>query len=113
VIKPEVKNVKQNGNSLEILLSFPAEAEYFQGHFPNTPILPGVAQVHWAVRFAEEYFGIIPRLEQMKAIKFSKIIFPNKDVILTLTRGEQQNKFSYTYTQGPEHFSSGSLTFQP
>jgi acyl-CoA synthetase (AMP-forming)/AMP-acid ligase II len=43
----------------------------FDGHFPGSPILPGVAQVDWAIAFARERFAMPPRFIRMDALKFS------------------------------------------
>jgi acyl-coenzyme A synthetase/AMP-(fatty) acid ligase/3-hydroxymyristoyl/3-hydroxydecanoyl-(acyl carrier protein) dehydratase len=43
----------------------------FDGHFPGAPILPGVAQVDWAIAFARERFELPPRFVRLEALKFS------------------------------------------
>ncbi len=105
--KPLIKSIKKGEGSVELLLSFPEDAEYFDGHFPNVPILPGVAQVHLAMGFAEEHFGIVPELIEMKAIKFSRVITPNTDIKLVLSQEAQKNKITYAYSHGGKACSSG------
>jgi len=37
-------------DGLELDLRVPPDLEYFAGHFPGIPILPGVVQIDWSVR---------------------------------------------------------------
>ena len=48
----------------------------FQGHFPGHPVLPGVVQVDWAVRFGSEAFGPLGRFRAIEHLKFQDPIRP-------------------------------------
>ena len=48
----------------------------FDGHFPGQPILPGVAQVDWAIAWGRERFGIAAPFVRMEAVKFHLPVAP-------------------------------------
>jgi acyl-CoA synthetase (AMP-forming)/AMP-acid ligase II len=47
-----------------------ADLAVFDGHFPDRPILPGVAQVDWAIAWGIERFGIAAPFLRLEALKF-------------------------------------------
>lgn len=109
---PVIKNVLKSDDAVELRVSFPGDADYFKGHFQAVPILPGVAQIHWAMKFAEDHFGIIPHVTAMKAVKFSHVISPDTDVTLKLTLSDQRSKLTYAYSNGDMQYSSGAFILQ-
>ena len=69
---------------------------WFDGHFPDQPILPGVAQVHIASLLAEEIWGLVATGADMARVKFRKAMFPGDKVQLDLTRiGSDRLNFCY------------------
>lgn len=58
---------------------------YFDGHFAVAPILPGVAQLDWAIRLGRELFALPPHFLRMEAVKFQQVIVPGTVVTLELT----------------------------
>jgi len=56
----------------------------FAGHFPGQPIVPGVAQLEWAIGFGREAFGIGGEFVGVDALKFQRIIAPGTTVTLVL-----------------------------
>ena len=53
-----------------------ADLAVFDGHFPGQPILPGVAQVDWAIAWGRERFGIAAAFVRMEALKFHLPVAP-------------------------------------
>ena len=93
-------------------LSFLEGSSYFEGHFPNFALLPGVAQIHFAVYFGHKLWAdIIPSIdidiEKMTKIKFSNMIRPNQILKLSLSRNEQELSFRYFDDNG--NYSSGTF----
>ncbi|MDR0562464.1 MAG: AMP-binding protein [Spirochaetaceae bacterium] len=94
---------------LEIYL--PETSEYFDGHFPERKILPGVAQVELAVRLCDRYFGAGLGVAKAKRIKFSRSIGPNTLVRLELEYNAGSMAFKMTSPDGKTVYSSGTCVF--
>ena len=59
--------------------SFPAESVIFKGHFPDNPILPGVAQLEAVKYVIEQTLGCKCALQEAANIKFFQPILPNQE----------------------------------
>ena len=107
--KPIVKNKTQDNNSLEMLVSFPKNAEYFDGHFDEFAVLPGVVQINYVMLCAEEYFGITPDISGMTKLKFTKIIQPDMDIFLKIECIKDYGKITFKYFMDDAIYSSGNI----
>jgi hypothetical protein len=70
--------------TLALTLALDPDLLAFQGHFPGDPILPGVVQVDWAIRFGTEAFGPLGRFCGLDQVKFLGLIRPGERVELQL-----------------------------
>ncbi|AXQ29299.1 4-coumarate--CoA ligase [Solimonas sp. K1W22B-7] len=82
--RPCVKLQHHDAASASLALRFDADSPYFEGHFPVAPILPGVAQVEWAIRLGRELFDLPADFLRMEALKFQQVIRPGADILLDL-----------------------------
>ena len=57
-------------------LDVAADLAVFDGHFPGRPLLPGVAQVDWAIAWGRERFGIAADFVRLEALKFQLPVAP-------------------------------------
>lgn len=108
----EVKKISRNGNILEAILYFDKDSKYFAGHFLEIPVLPGFIQVDFAIKIAKEQFGINPTISNIKKLKFTKIITPNKNINLQLEYLEDSQSLSFKYYDKNDTFSSGKYYFK-
>ncbi|STH09161.1 putative fatty acid degradation enzyme [Escherichia coli] len=54
-MKPhEIERHQAQANHLEIVLHLRADLFWFRGHFAVQPLLPGVAQIDWAMSYAAQ-----------------------------------------------------------
>ena len=84
---------------------FYKNSNFFNGHFENFPIVPGVVQLFFADFFTENFLGIKLPLTEAKKVKFSNIISPDKEVTLIIK--EKENSVEYTYLSDDKIYSSG------
>ena len=53
-----------------------ANLAVFDGHFPDQPVLPGIAQVDWAIGWGRERFGVSAPFLRLEALKFPLPVAP-------------------------------------
>ena len=94
----------------EIPLHLTGDEHFFRGHFPNFPIMPGVAQLGFAVEGARKAFAVDGALREAKKIKFVRIIGPGNDVRLVLTQ-KGEGEIAFEFREGDALCSSGTLVF--
>jgi len=63
--------------------SVPADALWFQGHFPGDPMLPGIAQLHLVLEAIKAHLGEGVRLTGLKRVRFKRIIRPGEFIAIT------------------------------
>ena len=85
---------------------------YLQGHFPGQPILPGVAQIGWAIHFGGQLFGALGAFKALEVIKFQQVIRPGRWVGLKLAWDEQKRKLQFQYFSDDVNHASGRIAFQ-
>lgn len=93
----------------EVAFRAKASLDWFRGHFPGTPILPGVAQAHIAVRLAEEIWAVEPASHMISRLKFNRVIQPDEDVTLVLAYDLETGRLDFKYLSGDERVSSGTV----
>lgn len=95
----------------ELELDLMADLAVFDGHFPQTAILPGVAQLDWAVRFAREAFALPPRFMRMEALKFQRVARPGDRIRLHMQWQAERGQLTFQYTSAHGPHASGRVIF--
>lgn len=104
---PEIEIEKVDGDRAEFEFRLQPELKWFEGHFPDQPILPGVAQLHIAALLAERVWGIDFPGHDMSRVKFRRIMQPEERVTLLLVRKEL--RLDFQYMSGGEVVASGTV----
>ena len=85
-------------------LAFTAEDDLavFDGHFPLSPIVPGVALVDWAIRWGRDVFAIERAFLRMDAMKFQRVVTPGTELDLSLNWQAEKGALNFRFesTQG-------------
>jgi len=93
---------------ITLCLLIPAEIIFFEGHFPNMPILPGMVQVDWAIFFASKFFDVTPEMfSHIEKLKFTAIIKPNQKLFLNLML--ENNILTFKYFNDNVIYSTGKI----
>ena len=108
--EPFVEHEVRTTTAYEADLTFDRDAAYFEGHFPEFAVLPGVIQLGTAHRLAETFIGRARTLRQVKKMKFSHVLCPGETVHFTLTK-VSEDEFAYDYRKGEVPCASGVLCF--
>lgn len=111
--QPPVQWTLRETAAAELELDIDADLIAFDGHFPQAAILPGVAQLDWAVRFAREAFAMPPRFVRMEALKFQRVIRPGARVHLRLDWSQDKGALTFRYQSDRGPHASGRVLFAP
>jgi 3-hydroxymyristoyl/3-hydroxydecanoyl-(acyl carrier protein) dehydratase len=109
---PELLSTSKDATGKALLrLKLPLGLLYFQGHFPESPILPGVVQIDWALRLGRELFPLQGEFQGMEALKFQQVLQPGDEVDLELEFKEPRNALAFRFSSPRGRHSSGLLLF--
>jgi 3-hydroxymyristoyl/3-hydroxydecanoyl-(acyl carrier protein) dehydratase len=96
---------------VRLRLFVPAELNLFAGHFPGFPLLPGVAQIHWAAQLGAERFAIESGFSRLLNIKFQKPVLPDSELELLLKWDAARRQLSFTYDSAAGCHASGKIEY--
>lgn len=94
----------------ELTLRVAPALRYFDGHFPGHPLLPGVVQLGWAIRYSQAEFGLDAPLRRFGPLKFQHPIQPGAEVLLRLEHLAPRS-VAFSYASPGRVYSSGRLSF--
>lgn len=101
-------NQQKNGE-IKAHISVPGDSPWFDGHFPEAPVLPGVAQlgmVHDLLCLAMNQR--LP-VEQVSRVRFKQMIRPDRALILTVKTGDASGIHSFRITGDEGLVCSGQI----
>lgn len=109
-LQPERLGSTQEDGQWRLGLAIPPDLAHFTGHFPHTPVLPGVVQIDWAIGLARELVDDLPPcFKGMEVLKFQQLARPGDQLSLTLRFDRERNKLHFTYRNGETACSSGRI----
>ena len=111
VLLPEILGERVDADGVMLSLRIPEGLAYFQGHFDDVPVVPGVAQIQWAVHFARQRFSLSGPFSHMDAVKFKELLLPGQRLELVLRYLSQARKLEFCYRCETADYSSGRIYF--
>ena len=88
--------IAQDDSSFTI--RFNAQHPVFAGHFPGYPIVPGACLVQIAEDLLSEHLNRAVTFTAIHNLKFRQPVYPDKDIILGLKKGEPLNTFIFQFS---------------
>ena len=85
------------------------DSPWFSGHFPDNPILPGVAQLEMIVTLISETIGMPVKLTGMSRVKFRKIVRPGDLLDIQVAPGTKKDQYTFKIIGDNEDVCSGSI----
>lgn len=114
---PQVRLVEHDGSQdiqrvlLELVV--PSTLFYFDGHFTQAPVLPGVVQVDWAIRYGREHFAVAPGFRGIHALKFQQVVRPDVPFQLELKYDSASCTLHFRYFSDAGQHAGGRILFGP
>lgn len=84
---------------------------WFSGHFPDNPILPGIAQIKMAVDLITQHGTGNMRLTGLSRIKFRKIVRPEEQLDIRISFNAAESYYMFKITSGNADVCSGKMHF--
>lgn len=109
---PEVMSQREDEGLWTLNLSIPPDLAYFSGHFPTTPVLPGVVQVEWAMTLGQQLLDLPPRFAGMEVLKFQQLVRPGDAIELTLRFDRERSKLHFAYRNATAACASGRIVLE-
>lgn len=109
-----VERVEREGERVRVLARVPEDLAFFEGHFEDRPMLPGIAQILVLVnRRAREFYGALGAERRIARLKFERTIKPGDVLDLHLERTESGGgtQVRFRIERGGETCTSGALVY--
>ena len=75
------------------------------------PVLPGVVQVDWAIRYGRDYLSVPGAFAGIQVLKFQQMIRPGHPVQLELVRDAAKGILHFRYFSEAGAHASGRILF--
>jgi 3-hydroxymyristoyl/3-hydroxydecanoyl-(acyl carrier protein) dehydratase len=111
ILHPIILSKVVSENRAEMRLKIPNDLAYFEGHFPDFPVVPGIVQLHWAIEFAQDIFALPHTVAQGNQIKFSHLMRPLEELDLILEHCSLKSVVTYHYKKDEKTYASGKFTY--
>jgi acyl-CoA synthetase (AMP-forming)/AMP-acid ligase II/3-hydroxymyristoyl/3-hydroxydecanoyl-(acyl carrier protein) dehydratase len=111
--RPDMRVRSRTPDAATVRIDIAANSPYFNGHFPQAPILPGVAQLDWVVLFGRELFDLPPQFLRMEAVKFQQVILPGASIDMALAFEQDLGRLRFALTSERGAHASGRIVFGP
>ena len=106
----EPQSAVEHDGEWRLELEVPLDLAHFSGHFPQTPVLPGVVQIDWAQQLARQLIEQLPpRFVGMEVLKFQQLVRPGDPLQLSLRFDASRGKLYFTFRNGDKACSSGRI----
>ncbi|MCJ8170369.1 AMP-binding protein [Atopomonas sediminilitoris] len=110
--QPELISQRVEGDNLLCELLIPLDLAHFSGHFPGTPIVPGVLQIDWAIALARQLLDLKGEYAGMEVIKFQRLLRPGDRPQLSLRFDQAKQKLHFSLRHNDEACSSGRIRIE-
>ena len=104
---PQAIYITRTELDAQVQIAVAKDLPQFEGHFPQTPILPGVAQVEWALHFGRMLLPLPPVFLGLEALKFQRVIVPGSVVQLQLHFLPERGRLEFTLRSSVGQHATG------
>ena len=106
---PEYLDSSTTDDHISTRLRVPDDLAHTEGHFEGAPIVPGVVLIDWALTLASDTFSEMPKLSEIRNVKFKKPLQPGDTCTLEINWNANQNTLRFTFKNGEQIRAKGTF----
>ena len=107
---PTIIDIREKDQIYIFALEITDSLDCLKGHFDKFPVIPGVAQIQWAIDIVLNHLSPEKiRFSSMEQVKFRDLLKPNQIVELEIMFNREKNSFKFKYLKKEQVFSSGII----
>ncbi len=84
-----------------------------EGHFPGSPVVPGIVQVQWALDAVRRLTQRTATVDRLEALKFKAVIRPGQRVEVVVELCAVADVMRFRISCGETVFASGRCVLRP
>jgi 3-hydroxymyristoyl/3-hydroxydecanoyl-(acyl carrier protein) dehydratase len=107
----DVLSLQKDSAGFKAMCYIDPDLVYFDGHFPQKAILPGVVQIHLILHVISLHLGRKVDLKKIKRSKYIAPIFPGQKIQIQITL--QESVANWRLNIDKQLASMGTLCFAP
>lgn len=97
------------GRVATLELRVPPDLDCLRGHFPALPVVPGAAQLGWALEFGAELLGTATTMRACSLVKFERVIQPGRLLHLRIEAENGASILRFEFSSALGRYSSGRI----
>lgn len=102
-----LKMITQGEISAQVVVN--DRSPWFCGHFPDNPILPGIAQLNMVVDVISRSRHENLYIKRLKRVKFKKLVRPGELLEIHAVATDTQNHYTFQITNEAQDVCSGMM----
>ena len=83
---------------------------WFSGHFPDNPILPGIAQLNMVVDVIAQSTNQNLYIKRLSRVKFKKLVRPGEALEIHITANGGEGLYTFRITHASQDVCSGMMS---
>jgi len=111
-LRPAATWVEKSPSRAVLTFEVDPALRVLEGHFVEAAIVPGVAQLDWAIGWGAQAFGCGTATRRMDALKFQALMLPGQLIQLELDWNAEKSLLSFKYLRGVTPCASGRVTLK-
>ncbi len=104
-----VEVIQQEKDEITARVTTDGRSPWFSGHFPDNPILPGIAQLKMVADIIGASRKEDLRMAGLSRVKFRKIVRPGELLDIHATPGKLKDQYAFRITSSNEEVCSGMM----
>jgi 3-hydroxymyristoyl/3-hydroxydecanoyl-(acyl carrier protein) dehydratase len=101
---------RSKDGKLSAQVHVPADASWFNGHFPDWPVLPGIAQLHIVYELIHHALDCPVRVVEVSRVRFKQRIAPDDRLTVVAEVLSGDGRYAFRITRGDEVVCTGIMT---